>query len=62
MGFVVGDKKLYLTNSEGKLIIVDIDLGDAIKEEKISGKFVSEPFIFNNNLFVLRNGSILQYN
>ncbi len=62
VGFVVGDKKLYLTNSEGKLIIVDIDLGDAIKEEKISGKFVSEPFIFNNNLFVLRNGSILQYN
>ena len=36
--------------------------GKVLKIEKVSGDIVSEPFIFNNNLYVVRNGSILQYN
>ena len=30
--------------------------------EKVSGNLCSKPFIFNQNLFVIRNGSIVQYN
>ena len=30
--------------------------------EKVSGDFISEPFIAYQNLFVIRNGSIIQYN
>ena len=44
------------------MIIADLNLGNVVKVEKISGSLVSEPFIFNNNLFVIRNGSIVQYN
>ena len=62
VGFVVGDKNIFLTNSDGKMIIVDVEIGNVIKVEKISGGVVSEPFIFNNKLYVVRNGSILQYN
>ena len=62
IGFVIGDKNLFLTNSDGKMIIAGIEDGKIIKIEKISGGLVSEPFIFNNNLYVLRNGSIAQYN
>ena len=62
VGFVIGNKNLYLTNSDGKMIIAGIEDGKIIKIEKISGGLVSEPFIFNNNLYVLRNGSILKYN
>ena len=61
IGFVIGKKNLYLTNSDGKMIVAGIDLGNILKVEKVSGDLVSEPFIFNNNLFVVRNGSIVQY-
>ena len=62
IGFVIGDKKLFLTNSDGKIIIAGIEDGKIIKIEKVSGGLVSEPFIFNNNLYVVRNGSIIKYN
>ena len=62
VGFAIGSTKLYLTNSDGKMIIVDLSLGNVVNIEKISGDFVSKPFIVNENLFVIRNGSIVQYN
>ena len=62
IGFVIGDKNVFLTNSDGKMIIAGIEDGKIIKIEKVSGGLVSEPFIFNNNLYVVRNGSIVQYN
>ena len=62
IGFVIGDKKLFLTNSDGKMINARIEDGKLIRVEKISGGLLSEPFIFNNNLYVVRNGSIAQYN
>ena len=62
IGFVIGDKNLYLTNSDGKIIVADLSEGNLTKIEKVSGGLVSEPFIFDNNLFVVRNGSIVQYN
>ena len=62
VGFVIGNTNLYLTNTDGKMIVADLSLGDVKKIEKISGDFISRPFIFNQNLFVIRNGSIVQYN
>ena len=62
VGFVIGDKNLFLTNTDGKIIIAGIEDGKIIKIEKVSGGLDSEPFIFNNNLYVVRNGSIAQYN
>ena len=62
IGFAIGNTKLYLTNTDGKMIIVDLSLGNVISTEKVSGNFTSRPFIFNQNLFIIRNGSIIQYN
>jgi len=62
VGFVIGKKNLYLTNTDGKMIIVDLSNGNIIKIEKVSGNLISEPFIVNQNLFVIRNGSIIRYN
>ena len=62
IGFVIGNKNLFLTNSDGKIIIAGIEDGKVTKIEKVSGGLVSEPFIFNNNLYVIRNGSINEYN
>ena len=58
---MIGDENLFLTNSDGKMIVAGIEDGKIIKIEKVSGGLVSEPFIFNKNLYVLRNGSIVKY-
>ena len=62
IGFAIGDTKLYLTNTDGKMLVVDLNLGKVTGEEKIAGNFTSRPFIFNQSLFVIKNGSIIQYN
>ena len=62
VGFAIGNKNLYLTNTDGKMIVGDLESGDIINIEKVSSNFVSKPFIFNNSLFLIRNGSIVQYN
>jgi len=62
IGIAIGATKLYLTNTDGKMIIVDLSHGNVINVEKVAGNFTSKPFIFNQNLFVIRNGSIVQYN
>ena len=62
VGFVIGNKNLFLTNSDGKMIVAAIEDGKIIKIEKVSGGLISEPFIFNNNLYVVKNGSIIRYN
>ena len=62
IGFVIGNKNLFLTNNDGKMIVVGLESGKIIKSETIAKNLISEPFIFNKNLFVIKNGSIIQYN
>ena len=62
IGFALGKTNLYLTNSDGKMIIADLKLGNVISIVKLAGDFISEPFIFNQSFFVVKNGSIIQYN
>ena len=62
IGFVIGNTNLYLTNTDGKIIVTDLTSGNVTRIEKISSEFTSKPFIFNQNLFIIRNGSIIQYN
>ena len=62
IGFVIGKTNLYLTNNDGKMIVVDLVTGNATNTIKVSNSILSEPFIFNKNLFIIKNGSIVQYN
>ena len=62
IGFAIGRTNLYLTNTDGKMIVVDLNNGNIIKVEKVSSDFTSKPFIFNQSLFIIRNGSIIRYN
>ena len=43
------------------MIIVDLSLGKITKIEKVAGNLISKPFIYNQNLFLIKNGSILQF-
>ena len=62
VGFTIGRDLLYLSNNDGKLIVVQLTSGSVLKVEKISSDFVSKPFIYDKNLFVIKNGSIIKYN
>ena len=62
VGFSIGKNLLYLSNNDGKLLVVELTSGNILKEEKISRKFISEPFIYDKKLFIVKNGSIIKYN
>ena len=62
IGFVIGKKSLFLTNTDGKMLVADLNSGKVTRIEKISGEIISQPFIFNKNLFVIKRGSIVQFN
>ena len=60
-GFMVGQNKLYLSNSDGNLIIVEVNSGKLSETKKISRNFISKPYFNNGDLFVVKNGSVIQY-
>jgi outer membrane protein assembly factor BamB len=62
IGFVIGNDKLFLTNTDGNMIVVDLSDGKITGMKKVAGDFTSKPFIYNKNLFVIKNGSILKFN
>ena len=61
-GFIVALNKIYLTNSDGKLIIVNSNEGNILNVVKVSGGKILQPFINENNLFLISNGSIIKFN
>ena len=62
IGFIVGNKRIYLSNSNGIIIVIDISTGKVVKTQKISRETISQPFINNNNLYIIKNGSIVEFN
>ena len=60
-GFTIGGNNLYLTNSDGNLIVISLSAGNVLKIEKVGRDLISKPLIYNENLFIVKNGSITQY-
>ena len=61
-GFVIALNKVYLSNNDGILIIADLYTGNILNIKKISGQKILKPYVKNNNLFLIKNGSIIKYN
>ena len=61
-GFLVAQNKVYLSNSDGKLIVVELNTGKILNIIKISGNKILQPYVDNNNLFLIKNGSIIKFN
>ena len=62
IGFIVGTDKIYLTTNNGRLIIVDIMSGRKVSTLKIDNENISRPFISNQNLFIIKENSIIKLN
>ena len=50
IGFTIGKKNLYLTNSDGFMIVADLSLSNVNKIEKVSGNCFSNSCQFSNEL------------
>ena len=61
VGFIVGSKKIYLTTTNGRLLIIDIKTGKSEKFLKIAGEKISKPFINKNKLFIIKDDSIIRF-
>ena len=62
VGFVVGMKDIYLSTSNGKLIIIDIASGKTISTLKIGNEKISRPLIVNKNMFIIKDNAIIKLN
>ena len=61
-GFFIAQNKVYLSNNNGKLITADLSSGNILSINKISGDRILQPYVNNNHLFLIRNGSIIKFN
>ena len=61
-GFLIGINKLYLTTSNGRLIVIDINSGKTRSIMKIDNEKISRPFVNQNNLFVIKDNSVIKLN
>ena len=62
VGFIIGLKNIYLSTSNGKLLVIDIETGKTISVLKIDKNKISKPFIENKNMFLVTDSSIIKLN
>ena len=60
-GFSISQKNIYLGTNNGKLKVIELNTGNNVRDINISREIISKPFIFNENLFVIKNGAIIKY-
>ena len=62
IGFIVGLDEIYLSVSNGRLIVIDIKTGKTNLTLKIDNEKISKPFVQNKNLFLIKDNSIIRLN
>jgi len=61
-GLSIGKDFFYITNQNGELIKINLNIFKIEKVENISKGAISKPIIYNKRLYIVKNGSILEYN
>ena len=61
-GFLIGLNKIYVSTNNGKLLVVDIASGKTISTLKVDNEKISQPFIINKSLFVIKDNAIIKLN
>ena len=54
-GFVIGTKNIYLSTSNGRLLVIDSSSGKIISVLKIDNEKITKPFVSNQNLFLINS-------
>jgi len=62
VGFIVGKKNIYLTTSNGRLFVVDILTGTTKSILKIDNEKILRPIVLGQNLFIVKDNSVIKLN
>ena len=62
VGFSIGETDIFLSTNQGKLLIIDILTGKTKSILKIDKDKISRPFFSNNNLYLIKENSIIKIN
>ena len=60
VGFIIGIENLFLSTDNGKLLIIDVLTGKTKSIFKIDNNKISKPFISNENLYLVKDDSIIK--
>ena len=60
VGFIVGIENIYLTTNKGKLYTINILTGKTIEILNIDAEKISQPFIKNQYLYIIKDNSIVK--
>lgn len=60
-GFTVGNLKAYITFNNGFLMVVDLKNGNTSNLIKIARSSLSKPIIYQDNLYILKNGAVNKF-
>ena len=61
-GFATGKNNIYLSTSNGRLFIVNISTGMTDEILKIDNEKIQRPTIYDKNLYIMKNNSIIKLN
>lgn len=59
-GISLGVERIFITLNNGNLMVLDLKTGKVIKSIKIDSKTISEPFIYNKKIYIIKNNSIVE--
>ena len=59
-GISLGVERIFITLNNGNLMVLDLKTGNLIKNIKIDSKTISEPFIYNKKIYIIKNNSIIE--
>lgn len=61
-GFIFNFKEIFVTTNNGKLLIMNLESGSVKNIIKIDNNKISKPFVKNNNMYLVKDNSILKLN
>ena len=61
-GFVFGGKNIYLSTTTGRLFVINVSTGKVVDILKIDNEKILRPSIYQNNLYITKNNSVIKLN
>ena len=61
-GFILGINDIYVTTNNGRLLVIEIATGAIKSIIKIDNDKISRPSVLNENLYIVKNNSVIKLN
>ena len=61
-GFIHGKQKLFVSLSNGRLLIINSPTGSQEKIIKVHGSKISRPSVFNNSMYLIKDNAVVKIN